>query len=94
MTSREAMGWCFEAITANSAKLMGLEGYGIAPGCNADFVLLQAADPIEAIRLKAARLFVVRRGRVIAEGAPRVSVLDLPGRPGLVDPSAYAPAAG
>ena len=94
MTSREAMGWCFEAITANSAKLMGLEGYGVAPGCNADFVLLQAADPIEAIRLKAARLFVVRRGRVIAEGAPRVSVLDLPGRPGLVDPSAYAPAAG
>jgi cytosine deaminase len=94
MTSREAMGWCFEAITANSAKLMGLEGYGIAPGCNADFVLLQAADPIEAIRLKATRLFVVRRGRVIAEGAPRVSVLDLPGRPGLVDPSAYAPTAG
>ena len=94
MTSREAMGWCFEAITANSAKLMGLEGYGVAPGCNADFVLLQAADPIEALRLKAARLFVVRRGRVIAEGAPRVSVLDLPGRPGLVDPSAYAPGAG
>ncbi|MDQ0349310.1 amidohydrolase family protein [Ancylobacter vacuolatus] len=94
MTSREAMGWCFEAITANSAKLMGLEGYGVAPGCNADFVLLQAADPIEAIRLKATRLFVVRRGRVIAEGAPRVSVLDLPGRPGLVDPSAYAPVEG
>ncbi|WP_428030601.1 amidohydrolase family protein [Ancylobacter sp.] len=94
MTSREAMGWCFEAVTANPAKIMGLEGYGVAPGCNADFVVLQAADPIEAIRLKAARLFVVRRGRVVAEGAPRVSVLDLPGRPGLVDPSAYAPGAG
>ncbi|MPT23458.1 MAG: cytosine deaminase, partial [Starkeya sp.] len=87
MTSREAMTWCLEAVTTNPARIMGLEGYGIAPGCNADFVLLQAADAIEAIRLKAVRMFVVRRGRVIAEGMPRVSVLDLPGRPGLVDPA-------
>ncbi|UOK69738.1 amidohydrolase family protein [Ancylobacter polymorphus] len=93
MTSREAMSWCLEAVTTNPARIMGLEGYGIAPGCNADFVLLQAADAIEAIRLKAVRMFVVRRGRVIAEGMPRVSVLDLPGRPGLVDPAAYAPVA-
>ncbi|WP_454684567.1 amidohydrolase family protein [Ancylobacter moscoviensis] len=91
MTSREAMAWCFEAVTTNPARIMGLEGYGVGPGCNADFVVLQAADPIEAIRLKAARLFVVRRGRVIAEGTPRVSALDLPGRPALVDPAAYAP---
>ncbi|MDQ0303272.1 amidohydrolase family protein [Ancylobacter polymorphus] len=93
MTSREAMTWCLEAVTTNPAAIIGLEGYGLAPGCNADFVLLQAADAIEAIRLKAVRMFVVRRGRVIAEGMPRVSVLDLPGRPGLVDPAAYAPVA-
>jgi cytosine deaminase len=93
MTSREAMTWCLEAVTTNPARIMGLEGYGLAPGCNADFVVLQAADAIEAIRLKAVRMFVVRRGRVIAEGMPRVSVLDLPGRPGLVDPAAYAPVA-
>ncbi|MCS0501709.1 amidohydrolase family protein [Ancylobacter mangrovi] len=91
MTSREAMTWCFEAVTTNPARIMGLEGYGIAPGCNADLVVLQAADPIEAIRLKATRLFVVRRGRVIAEGTPRASVLDLPGRPQVVDPATYAP---
>lgn len=93
MTSREAMTWCFEAVTTNSAHIMHLDGYGLEPGCNADFVVLQAADPIEALRLKAARLFVVRRGRVIAEGAPRVSALDLPGRPALVDPASYAPQA-
>ena len=46
---------------------MGLDGYGLAPGCNADLVLLQAADPIEAIRLRAERLCVIRRGKVIAE---------------------------
>ena len=93
MTSREAMTWCFQAVTTNSARIMHLDGYGLEPGCNADFVVLQAADPIEALRLKAARLFVVRRGRVIAEGAPRVSALDLPGRPALVDPASYAPQA-
>ena len=92
MTSREAMAWCFEAVTTNPARIMGLEGYGIAPGCNADFVVLQAADPIEAIRLKSPRLFVVRRGRVIAEGTPRASILDLQGRPGVIDPTSYAPA--
>jgi cytosine deaminase len=87
------MGFCFAAVTENPAKVMGLEGYGLAPGCNADFVLLQAKDPIEAIRLKAARLAVVRRGRVIAEAPRRVTRLSLDGRPGEVDPAAYAPAA-
>jgi cytosine deaminase len=73
---------------------MGLDGYGLEPGCHADFVLLQATDPIEAIRLKATRLAVVRRGRVIAEAAPRLSRLALEGRPGEVDPATYAPSVG
>jgi cytosine deaminase len=48
-------------------------------------VLLQARDPIEAIRLRAARLAVVRRGRVVAEQRPATSTLHLDGRPGHVD---------
>ena len=60
---------------------MGLDGYGLAPGCNGDLVVLQCADPVEAIRLKPTRLFVIRRGKVIAETAPQVAKLDLPGRP-------------
>jgi cytosine deaminase len=91
MTSREAMRYCYDAVTANAAKVMGLEGYGLDVGCNGDLVVLQAVDPIEAIRLKARRLFVVRRGRVIAESARQVTQLDLPGRQGVVDPASYAP---
>jgi cytosine/creatinine deaminase len=91
MTSREAMRYCFEAVTVNAAKIMGLEGYGLEVGCNGDLVVLQAADPIEAIRLKARRLFVVRRGKVIAESARAVTRLDLPGRPREVDAASYAP---
>ncbi|SSX47451.1 amidohydrolase family protein [Ciceribacter sp. T2.26MG-112.2] len=91
MTSHDAMKACFAAITDNAAKTFGLEGYGVAPGCNADFVLLDARDPIEAIRLRANRLAVVRRGKVISETAPHVSTLSLPGRPRTVEPSRYAP---
>ena len=67
MTGVEAMKSCFQAVTANAACIMNLEGYGIKPGCNADLVLLEARDPIEVIRLKAKRLMVMRRGKVIAE---------------------------
>ena len=77
MTSVEQMRQVFEAITTNGAKALGIENYGIAPGCNADIVILQARDPQEALRLKPARLFVIRRGTVIAETSPVVSRLEL-----------------
>lgn len=91
LTSREAMRFCFEAVTTNAARIMGLDGYGLEVGRNGDLVVLQAADPIEAIRLKARRLAVVRRGKVIAQTPAQVARLDLPGRPAEVDPAAYAP---
>jgi cytosine deaminase len=91
MTSRDAMRYCYDTITTTPAKIMGLEGYGFDVGCNGDLVLLQARDPIEAIRLKATRLAVIRRGRVIAETPARVAKLALDGRPAAVDPAAYAP---
>jgi cytosine/creatinine deaminase len=76
---------CFRAVTENAAKVMGLEGYGLAPGCNGDLVVLQAADPVEAIRLQATRLQVIRRGEVIAETSPATAHLNLPGRPKTTD---------
>ena len=54
-------------------------------------VVLQAHDPIEAIRLRPTRLAVMRRGRVIAETPARVMILDLPGRPERVDTASYVP---
>ncbi|MGA1599269.1 MAG: amidohydrolase family protein [bacterium] len=70
MTGVEAMRSCFDAVTEHPAKALGLEGYGLAPGCHADLVILQAQDPIEAIRLKAHRVLVMRRGRIIASSTP------------------------
>ena len=82
MTGQDAMRACFRAVTQTPAAILGLEGYGIAPGCNADIVLLQARDPIEAIRLRATRLVVIRRGQVIARSPAPRATLRLPGRPG------------
>jgi cytosine deaminase len=85
MTSQVQMRACFDAVTVYAARILGLEGYGIEVGCNADFVLLQASSPVEAIRLRAARLAVVRRGEVIARTPAATAALSLPGRPGGVD---------
>jgi cytosine/creatinine deaminase len=93
LSAREAMRFCFDAVTRNPAKLMGLEGYGLEVGCHGDLVVLQAKDPIEAIRMRATRLFVVRRGKVISETLARGARLSLDGRPEFVNPAAYAPVA-
>ena len=85
MTSQAQMRACFDAVTTNAAKVMGLGGYGIGVGNPADFVLLQARDPVEAIRLRAHRLVVVRRGAIVARTPPASAALHLPGRPPSVD---------
>jgi len=41
--SREALRYCFDAVTVNAAKIMGLGGLWPRPGCNGDLVVLQAA---------------------------------------------------
>lgn len=85
MTSQDGMRACFDAVTVNAARILGLQGYGLEPGCHADFVLLQARSPAEAIRLRAQRLAVVRRGRVVARSPAATATLDLSGRPATVD---------
>ena len=91
MTSESAIGQCYQAITSNAAEILHLPDYGLAPGCRADMVILQAADCFEAIRLKANRRWVIKGGRVIAESPPQLSLLHLPGRAAMLDFSAIQP---
>ena len=91
LSSRLDMEWCFDAVTSNSANIMGLEGYGLKRGCKADMVILQANDKIDAIRLRANRLFVIRAGKVISTTKPIHAELDLSERPKKLDPSEYIP---
>jgi cytosine deaminase len=64
---------------------MGLDGYGLEPGCRADMVVLQTKDVHEAIRLRPARLYVIRDGKLIASTPPVVSWLELNGEAVAVD---------
>lgn len=84
MTSPDEMRRCFDMVTVNNAKTMGLIDYGLHVGAKASLVILDAGDPIEALRLRANRLCVVSNGRVISQ-APRADAsLTLTGRPGRV----------
>jgi cytosine deaminase len=85
MTGQNAMRSCFEMVTAHPARILGLPDYGLAPGCHADLVWLDASDPVEAIRLRATRRMVLRRGKIISQMSATRARLDLAGRPGSVD---------
>lgn len=91
MTSREAMAWAFKSVTTNGAKAMGLPDPTLTVGGPASMVLLQARDPIEAVRMKATRIAVIRNGKIISETTPRLASLFLPGRPQMLDPANFAP---
>jgi cytosine deaminase len=81
MTSQKGIRACLDAVTVNAAKVMHLQRYGLEAGCDASFVLLQARDAGEAIRLRANRLRVWNKGKLLAETAEVVAKLQLPGRP-------------
>ncbi|WP_248321846.1 amidohydrolase family protein [Caballeronia sp. Sq4a] len=85
MTGVDAMLACFDAVTRAPARILGLEGYGVEVGCHADCVVLDARDPIEAIRLRAARTAVIRRGKVVSRSPAMRATLALEGRPAEVD---------
>ena len=85
MTGPDAMHACFMAVTETAAHILGLDGYGLTPGCHADLLILDAGSTVEAIRLRAARRFVIRRGNIVSQAPPAHANLTLPGRPALVD---------
>ena len=81
MTSPKEMQTCFDMVTVNNAKTMGLTYYGLHVGANASLVVLDAGNPIEALRLRAARLCVIANGRIISQTPRADASLSLKGRP-------------
>jgi len=77
MTGLSEMNAVYEAVTGNAARAMNLESYGLGVGCHADMVILQCHDRIEALRLRPARLYVIRRGNVIARTAAAEPIVSL-----------------
>ncbi len=84
MSSPAEMARCFDMVTVQNARIMGLQGYGLAPGCAASLVVLDAGSAVEAVRLRPDRLCVVSKGRVVSEKVRNDARLTLPGRPATV----------
>ncbi len=80
MTGVAQIQSCFDAVTCNAARIMHLDDYGIAPGSNADFIVLDCNTPFDAIRLRPARLYVIRRGQVISKTDRSKPVVTIEGR--------------
>jgi cytosine deaminase len=85
MTSPDEMRACFTMVTETNARILNLEDYGLRVGARARLVVLDAGGPIEALRLRPARLAVISRGRLVATAPRGASRLALPGRPERVD---------
>jgi cytosine/creatinine deaminase len=62
----DQMASLLDLITINPAKAIGLKEYGLAAGCRADLVVLDAADPAQAITEQSEKLWVLKSGRVVA----------------------------
>ncbi|HXH10184.1 MAG TPA: amidohydrolase family protein [Alphaproteobacteria bacterium] len=65
----EQMAWLLDLITVNPAQAIGLERYGLAEGCRADLVVLDASDAVQAITEQSEKLWVLKAGRVVARNA-------------------------
>ena len=54
-------------VTENSAKALGLQGYGVEEGNAANFIILPAENGFDAVRRQVPTRYSIRQGKVIAE---------------------------
>ena len=80
MTHPAEMARCFTMVTETNAQIMGLSDFGLRKGALASLVVLDAAGPVDALRLRPARLAVVSKGKVISRSPRGDATLSLPGR--------------
>ncbi|WP_214473099.1 amidohydrolase family protein [Mesorhizobium sp. dw_380] len=85
MSSPADMARCFDMVTNVNAAIMGLDHLGLAVGKRASLVVLDAGNPIEALRLRAERICVIARGKVVAERTRQDTRLSMAGRPAVVN---------
>lgn len=55
-----------EVATLGGAAVLGLDGYGLEPGCAADLALVPAATLGEAVVAHPPRSLVIKAGRVVS----------------------------
>lgn len=56
----------FDIATHGGADVMGAANYGLAVGCQADFVFVDATTTVETIITQPPRSYVVKAGQIVA----------------------------
>jgi cytosine deaminase len=74
-----------DMITWNPASALGLEKYGLLPGCRADLCAFSVPTEMDAIRLIAPRKLVLRGGKIVARTEPSHTTVTWNDREELVD---------
>ena len=76
MSGHEEIATMYELVTTNAARTLNIaDRYGIAEGKPASFIIVDAADAHDTLRLVPARLHVVKDGRLVASTRPSASTV-------------------
>jgi cytosine deaminase len=75
MNGRGDVGTLWRMLTEANAAVFGAEGYGLTEGAEGSLVVFDSPDPFNALRTRAARTLVLRRGRTIASTDPAETVV-------------------
>jgi len=62
----EELALAFDMVTRAAADVLDIEGYGIAIGGPADFVVVEAGSLAEAVAARPRRKLVIKAGRIVA----------------------------
>ncbi|MGE3271446.1 MAG: cytosine deaminase [Chloroflexota bacterium] len=85
MSGYEEIQTLMDMIGPNGAKALGLENYGLTPGCRADLVIFDAPSEMDAVRLVPVRRAVIRGGQIVARAEPARRTVTWDGREEPVD---------
>ncbi len=76
MSGHDEIATMYDLITTNAARTLKIaDRYGVEEGKPANLIIVDAADPHDALRLVPARLHVIKDGRVVASTTPSQSRL-------------------
>lgn len=69
----DELAMALDTVTTEGAAVCGFAHYGLSPGCRADLVLVEAANPQEAVVARPQRKLVVSGGRIVAREGTLIS---------------------
>jgi cytosine deaminase len=82
MSQPDEIQTVMDMVTGNGAKALRIADFSFAVGAVADLVVLDARDAREAFATRAPRRWVIRKGRMVAEGKlETIRHFDVSGKP-------------